>query len=300
MESVVDLPPGPVAAVEKAAFALGRIEVLLETSGKAIVDALTLRKAVSMLGSGGVGAVGCLLQDPGAQQRPLRRLHTALGLTLTGSLSTEALLAALDSAGASPPDAARSRIAEATSIELQLPAIVRAALAYGAIVSSTPATRETLAAAALAADLLLASGGIATRSRVAPVQLDAATRSAAVQVERSGAWSEWVRAWSAHLAREALSAERAIRTLLERHQRDAAAARAQHRVGATDVQVLVHLQGVSTFTIPDAVPVLKLSAPTIGTSIERLEAAGVATELTGQKRDRVWVSSPLLEVMIGK
>jgi hypothetical protein len=300
LESLTDLPAAPVAALEKAAFALGRLEVLLESSAQSIAEAFPVRKAVALTGNGAVGAVACLLRDSNVQHRTLRQLHDALRAAPTTPLATDALNDSLAAAGASMPDIVRSRIAEAASLELNLPAIVRAAAAYGAIVSSAPATRETLCSAALAADLLLAAGGIATHSRVSPVQLDAATRSAAVQIERSGAWSEWVRAWSTHLAREATSAERAVRAFVERNQYDVGVARSQHRVGATDVQVLVHLQGVSTFNIPDAVPVLGLSGPTIGTSVERLETAGVATELTGQKRDRVWTSSALLDFIVGR
>jgi len=171
-----------------------------------------------------------------------------------------------------------------------------AAIAAGAMVADAPASREAQRGAALVGALSLASGGTLDEPWVAPCQLDAAARSAAVQVDRSGDWSEWIRAWCALLAREAASAEQAMRTVEVQLESERRTARAQVRVGATDDAVLGWLHAHATFTIKEASRELGLTPPTVGTAIERLDAMGFATELTGQRRDRVWVSSGLLEL----
>jgi hypothetical protein len=295
-----DFSADALSAVERASHALGRLEATLEFAGGSVVHALAIRQAVAICGTGVEGAVALLLLSEAAVHRELAATHAVLPGGRAGPSSAEILFEALAEASAPVPDAARGRLEEVVAPELKLSAVVRAGAAFGAIVSSVPATRETLRVATLASEILLASSEIAPRARVAPTQLDAATRGAAVQIERSSLWSEWIRTWSLRLAREAGTTERRVRDLQELQAGERTTARAKERVGSTDETVLAHLQGAITFTIPSAVPVLGLSAPTIGTSIERLEAAGVATELTGQKRDRIWVSTALLDFMVGR
>ena len=59
----------------------------------------------------------------------------------------------------------------------------------------------------------------------------------------------------------------------------------------TDAVVFEWLQSHVAFTIRAAAAGLGLTTPTVGTAIERLEAAGYAAELTGQRRDRIWVAA---------
>lgn len=293
------IPFGAFGAIERAGIAIGRLETVAERGGLAVENALILRQLVATSGGGEGAAQALLLGDRAAMDRTLDAIHAVLREPRTQPFSAEALFGALEAAGAAPSDQSRDLLLEATADDLHAPPIVRAALAYGAVVSSAPATPETLRCASLAASLILTAGGVTTRSRVCPAQLDAATRSAAVQVERAGAWLEWIRSWTLLLAREAGIVERAVLVTLSRFAEEEAAASAQHRVGATDAQVLAHLHSVPTFTIRDAAPTLGLSTPTVGTSIERLAAAGVATELTGQKRDRIWVSTAILRLASG-
>jgi hypothetical protein len=294
------IPLDALGAAERAGGAVGRLEAVIEGGEPAITDALVVRQCVGIAGEGMDAARAALLREKSPANRNLISLERALRAPLTRMPSNEELIAALEDSGSEPPDSGKALLAAVVSSELNAPPSIRAALAFGAIVSSAPASRETLRAATLSANLILCAGGVTTRSRVAPLHLDAATRSAAVQIERSGAWMEWIRAWLLLLARDAAALERAIHGTRERFASEAEVARRQHRVGATDAQVLARLQGVATFTIPESALALGLSAPTVGTSIERLAAAGVATELTGQKRDRIWVSTALLELASGR
>lgn len=293
------VPFDAIGAVERAGIAIGRLETTAERGGPAVEHALLLRQVIASAGGGEGSARALLIGDHAVRDRTLEAIHEALREPRAQTLGPDALLAALELAGVAPSGRSRDLLVEATADDLHAPPIVRAALAFGAVVSSAPATQETLRCASLAASLILTAAGVTTRSRVCPAQLDAATRSAAVQVERAGAWLEWIRSWTLLLAREAGIVERAVRATLERFTTEEAAARAQRRVGATDAQVLAHLHGVRTFAIRDAAPALGLSTPTVGTSIERLATAGVATELTGQQRDRVWVSTAVLRLASG-
>lgn len=176
-------------------------------------------------------------------------------------------------------------------------AVLGAALAAGAICAPAPSSREAQRAAALDSAVLLTQGGALAAPWVAPWELDAAARAAAVQVDRSGAWTEWVRTWCGLLAREAQAAESALRRATRRMAHERSGIAGQHRIGATDVAVVDWLHSHPKFTIRDSAVPLGLTLPTVGTSIERLQASGVATELTGQLRNRVWIASAWLELI---
>lgn len=148
---------------------------------------------------------------------------------------------------------------------------------------------------AIAAEHVLRGRGLVWSAWAVPFSLDAATRAATVQLERAGDWDAWMRAWCALVAKQAAATERDILDLELRMSRERDEVIGQRRVGPTDAVVLGRLHSVSTFTIPDAVGATGLSAPTVGTSITRLEEAGLAIELTGQSRDRVWTSVALKE-----
>jgi hypothetical protein len=172
--------------------------------------------------------------------------------------------------------------------------VLQAAIVAGAIVTPAPASAAAQRGAALAGALSLVHGGTLAEPWLAPYRLDATARAAAVQVDRSGEWGEWIRAWCVMLTREAAGIERALHQAESSLESERTAAREQRRVGATDDLVLHWLHTHAAFTIREAAAGLDLSAPTVGTAIERLEVMGFATELTGQRRDRVWVSATLM------
>lgn len=174
--------------------------------------------------------------------------------------------------------------------------VLDAAEAAGRIVAGAAVPREAQRAAALAAALCLARRGITGTPYLTVWQLDATARSAAVQVDRSQSWEEWIRAWCALLAREATALSGALRDAAVRMDAERSDVRQRVRTGGTDEAVAGWLHGVLRFTIAGAATGLGLTTPTVGTAIERLEARGYATELTGQHRDRVWVSTALLDL----
>ena len=253
----IDIGPEQLKAVELAATACGRLAATVESAAGAASVVLLVRHAV--------------------------RVHDG-----TAELATELLLTR-----ESIPTAADA--AEFAHDEFKHPSnILRAAVIAGTVVAAAPASADAQRDAALAGALALVHGGTLPAPWVAPWQLDAAARSAAVQIDRSAAWGEWIRVWCHLLAREAGTTERALRSAAAQLEAERVDARAQHRVGGTDADVLVWLQTHLTFTIRAASESLGLTRPTVGTAIERLELLGFATELTGRRRDRIWVSSTLL------
>lgn len=260
-----------LAAVESASLACGRLWATVDSSRPAASHVLLARHST----------------------RDFDVQADRLAAVLLGEV-------AVDPADAGPT-AAASAAAEvgkgSTGRGPRSSAVLNAAMAAGAICAAAPASRDAQRAAALESANLLAQGGALAAPWVAPWELDAAARAAAVQVDRSGEWTEWVRSWCLLLAREAGAAERSLRRATERMARESADVAAQHRVGVTAAAVVAHLHEHRTFTIRHAATALGLTRPTVGTAIERLEESGLATELTGQLRDRVWISSAWLELI---
>jgi hypothetical protein len=152
--------------------------------------------------------------------------------------------------------------------------------------------------AALAAALLLCATGRTAHLRVAPfAALSRARRREAAGRWREGAPEEW-----ATLAVEAIIAS-------ARRRRDAlsglAAARARDderiatlgRAGINARRTLSHLHGTLASTMPIVAEALDLSRPAAAAALDRLVELGVARELTGRARDRVFAwAAPLAAV----
>jgi Fic family protein len=66
-----------------------------------------------------------------------------------------------------------------------------------------------------------------------------------------------------------------------------------------DSALRVHqlLQTKPILSIPDAVTRLGISAPTVGKSVRHLEALGLARELTGKQRRRVFAYDAYLNIL---
>lgn len=267
-------------AFEQAVAAAARLDATVAQLAKSVSDALVVRHTILAFGGTQEGATAMIMA----------------GADATGWAAEMGLLEALNKAelGQALPDRVRAAIAK---IDVRRAGIWDAAEAAGHIAAASPAGVETQRAAALAGALLLLRAGLVSAPFLSVWQLDATTRAAAVQIDRSQSWEEWIRAWLALLAREADATLRAIIATMERFDTEREATRARPRVGATDAAVLSWLHDNLRFTIRDSSVDLGLTIPTVGTSIGRLKAAGLATELSGQRRDRVWASSALLALI---
>jgi len=286
-EQHVGMPDVALRTFETAVQNATRLDAAVRTLGGAARHALLVRHAL-LATSADLGAVRALILGGTAAVVASRPDDT---ISLTGRLAAAGL------AGAVPPRVGEALEAIWLRDVRHTASLLNAAEAAGHIVAAAPASSDSQRAAALAGAMCLAKGGLVAAPFLTVWQLDAAARSAAVQVDRSQAWSEWVRAWCSLLAREATNATHALRTAEEQFAAERAMARSSPRTGGTDDLVLAWLHATLTFTIRDASAALGLSTPTVGTSIARLEKAGFAEELTGQARDRVWTSTALLKLV---
>lgn len=297
-----------------AALELGRLGQIVTRSPSVVSDAMLIRQACAVMG-GGTRTVRAIVtgrvEDDGSQAAA--RYHAALqnsgesdvGSTAVrgvvngspGALILQALVKA-NLENVAYPDA----LSQVDAMWTSPPGphgVVAAALASGAIAATGAASVHAGRGAALVGAIVLAATGCVGGPWIAPAHLDAASRSAAVQVDRSGAWSEWVRTWCAQLARESARAEAAVAATMTRFSAERSGVRAQARVGMTDEMVLAWMHQRVRVTVRDASTALGLTTPTVGSSVARLEERGLAEEVTGQQRDRVWVASALLDLAAG-
>ncbi|MDA1080082.1 MAG: hypothetical protein O2973_00165 [Gemmatimonadetes bacterium] len=278
-------------AFEAASVAAARLDSAVAAAGPACAGAMLVRHAVltgpgdantpSLIISAGSSAAAGYGIEPASRELP--SLGALLEAADLGDAIPERVRDELDGIWARDPRTSS--------------AVLAAAEAAGYLVVSAPSETSSQRAAALAGALILARGEIVSAPFLTVWQLDAQARSAAVQVDRSQSWETWVRAWCTLLAREAAGALRAVEELSANFKSERSDAKARARTGATDAAVASWLHANLTFNIRDAAVGLGLTTPTVGTAISRLEEAGVATELTGQQRDRVWVSTSLLRLV---
>lgn len=175
------------------------------------------------------------------------------------------------------------------------PVLVRAldAVAW----SPTPALGEACAA------LMLCAGGRADRVRLLPFA-DATlaalpdalphaptltnTRDSAIAAWRAGDPSPWTQMGLASAARRARAARVATERLLRALGEDEARLHPLGRAAINARRALATLRERFVIAMPSLAEVLELSRPAASDALERLVAAGLAREVTGRARDRVY------------
>ncbi len=286
-----------LGSVEATAAALGRLDFAMRGAPESVRAAAVARFARTVLEDGDVGTM--LAPHPSAAPTLPTRYHDALRRIADGAGGDDAQriasLVAHADAGSSVPGAPNT-LANALADVLSSPmaaasGLAAAAMAAGLIVRPAPMSRAAVHAAALGAAAILVTRGLIGGPWVSTVRLDAYGRSAAVQLERSGQWGPWLDAFCRALTREAEAVRRAANAVIEAFAAERQRVRATRRVGATDEAVLAYLQAEPHLTIADASRALGLTVPTVGTAISRLEAASLAVEVTGRRRDRAWIAS---------
>jgi hypothetical protein len=173
---------------------------------------------------------------------------------------------------------------------------------FAALLQRTPDERSPLeraiAAAAeapsdamgeLAAALLLCRDGRMGRVRLLPfVGVDPALRRSAVEAYRAGAPMVWTRLATEALTQRARRLRRAALPLHEQHARDEALLVPLGRAAITARRAAALLRAELAGTMPWVAESLGLSRPAAADALERLCTLGIARELTGRARDRVY------------
>jgi hypothetical protein len=203
-----------------------------------------------------------------------------------------------------PGGAAADADAFLRDAEDRSPPLLKAVCAAGALLHSAPddgARDRTAAAAALAAalavSLVLIVGGAITDSWLALPIADDRTLAAG-PLEGDAGWDPWLHAAFGALAREARAAQRGISAAHQRAEADEVRVReALGRAAYSALDMLALLRSDVVLTVQDAARSLAQTPPTAGAAMARLEELGIAREVTGRARSRVFVYEGLVEAL---
>jgi len=123
-------------------------------------------------------------------------------------------------------------------------------------------------------------------------------------VRTHGAWEEWIAFFLDGVARVADGAVEKIRDLLALFERDRmriATSRSgplYQRVAVhTNIEVYELLRKRVVIRAPEAAAALATSKPTIARALDELERMGIAHEVSGKPRNRIWVYQEYLDIL---
>jgi len=124
------------------------------------------------------------------------------------------------------------------------------------------------------------------------------------RVRTHGEWEAWISFYLDGILTVADQATKTIGELLRLFERDRQAVR-EHRGGSiyqraaaqSNLVVFEHLREKMMVTIPETVAICGLSKPTVARALKDLIQLGVATELTGAKRNRVFLYDEYLRIL---
>lgn len=146
--------------------------------------------------------------------------------------------------------------------------------------------------AELLAGLVLVAGGLTDRLRLLPfAEWRGAARTEAAAAWRAGDPESFARGALGALAGAARQLRVQVRLLMDAQPDEDAHLAAIGRAAGTARQALAQLRLSLATSVPDLSQRLELSRPAAGAALERLVALGLADEITGRGRDRVFVLS---------
>lgn len=176
--------------------------------------------------------------------------------------------------------------------------------AYPGVLTALVASHAVAAAAAAAADPL-GAGAVA----LAPVALSALVLHHAGSL--GGTWCALpVSAFQTSPASDLVGLAESLATAAREaalalaagtaamHEHDARVRAAYGRAAHGALAVLHAFRRWTVLEIPVTARRLRITRPTVAAAIERLEALGLVTELTGRGRDRVWCYAALADAML--
>lgn len=117
-----------------------------------------------------------------------------------------------------------------------------------------------------------------------------------LRVSQSGQWQEWIRFFLRAVSDQAQEASERSRALLELRQKFQERIRAK-RASALAAKLVDYLFTSPAITVPYAEELLKVTYPSANLTVQRLVGAGILTEISGYKRNRVWLASGILQIL---
>jgi hypothetical protein len=177
------------------------------------------------------------------------------------------------------------------------PALERA-IAAGAWLDDPVFSSAETDLSSLAITLLLCATGRTAHARFLPLlDIDGEARASASAAFRTGETTPWKLLSLETVARAARARREALGRLGPARERDERALSTLGRAGITARRVLEHLHSVLATTMPATAEALDLSRPAAAAALDRLVSVGVAREVTGRARDRVYAWSAPLDLL---
>jgi len=303
----------PLRALENAALAVGRLDALGRSAEPGLQALLALRCSVVSAGlppTQQLEGIIAILRADGEGGDDATRLATTLAVTLATTLATTlavTLAVTLDAtlsegagrsrAGTAPTarwvaeslgervwddDASRALDEVLCAIRPPHPGVLTALVA-----ARLTAHASTLSASVLSALILHHAGSLGGTWCAIPVGTFHSSPDAALPVLAES---------MATAAREAALALTAATAAIPTHEARVREAHGRAAHGA--IAVLHAFRRWTVLEIPATARRLRCTRPTVAAAIERLEALGLVTELTGRGRDRAWCYSALAAAML--
>lgn len=125
------------------------------------------------------------------------------------------------------------------------------------------------------------------------------------RVRTHGAWEEWLEFYLDGIATAAVDAVERVQRLLELFERDRERV-ASSRGGTSiyqrvalhsNLEIFEYLRRSIVTTIPGATDALGTSKPTVARALDELERIGIAREVTGRKRGRLYVYQAYMDIL---
>jgi Fic family protein len=117
------------------------------------------------------------------------------------------------------------------------------------------------------------------------------------EVRQKGVWEDWLEFFLEGVNETATQAASSAKAALGLVEEDRATIRRLGRGAATAYQVHQHVQQHPVTTIAFAAKGLGLTAPPVAKAIDRLAELGILAEVTGRRRDRVYVYKRYLDLL---
>ena len=113
----------------------------------------------------------------------------------------------------------------------------------------------------------------------------------------TGDWEEWLRFFLEGVRETAEAGAWTTRTILQLFAEDRARVETIGRGAASALRVFGHLQSRPLLSIVKSAEELQLAAPTVATALQNLQGLGIARELTGRPRNRLFVYGRYLDIL---
>lgn len=117
------------------------------------------------------------------------------------------------------------------------------------------------------------------------------------EVRRKGAWEDWLEFFLEGVDETATQAAASAKAALRVVEEDRQAIRRLGRGASTAFQLHQHVQRHPVNTIASAARALDLTAPPVAKAVDRLSELSILAEVTGRRRDRVYVYRRYLDLL---